>query len=123
MNELQKKKPTKVHGAQGSHLKPICEYNSHILPHTKHGTTKNRGKNYIEVRPLVICHLLRDHLLVNEGLKRSNLQFDYCYYESLKRQIFHLMANYLFSQFVPSRLAAQQMYNNSNDIQFYQANL
>ena len=49
--------------ALGNYLKLNCEYKLHILLNTKVGTVKDHGKNYIKVRPLLVCYLLRNHLL------------------------------------------------------------
>ena len=46
-----------------SYLQLICEYELHSLPNEKVSGAKNHGKNYIEVRPPPVRHLLRNYLL------------------------------------------------------------
>ena len=46
-----------------SYLKIICEYELHSLPNKKVSGAKDHGKNYIKVRPALVRHLLRKHLL------------------------------------------------------------
>ena len=50
--------------ALGSYLKLICEYEVHSLPNKKASGAKDHGKNYIEVRPPLVRHLLCDRLLI-----------------------------------------------------------
>ena len=38
-------------------LKLTCEYELHILPNTKVGAAKDHGKNYMQVKPPLDCHL------------------------------------------------------------------
>ena len=45
------------------YLKLICEYELHSLPNKNVNRAKNHGKNYIKVRPALVCHLLRNRLL------------------------------------------------------------
>ena len=45
-----------------SYLKLICEHELHSLPNKKVSGTKDYGKNYIRVRPPLVCHLLRNCL-------------------------------------------------------------
>ena len=44
-------------------MKLICEYELHSLPNKKVSGAKDRGKNYIKVRPPLVRHLLRNRLL------------------------------------------------------------
>ena len=45
-----------------SYLKLICEYELHCLPSKKVSDAKDHGKNYINVRPPLVRHLLRNRL-------------------------------------------------------------
>ena len=45
-----------------SYLKLIYEYELHSLPNKKVSGAKDRGKNYIKVRPSLVRHLLRNRL-------------------------------------------------------------
>ena len=45
-----------------SYLKLICEYELHSLPNKKVSGAEDHGKNYIKVRPPLVCHLLRNRL-------------------------------------------------------------
>ena len=47
-----------------SYLKLICEYELHSLPNKNVSGPKDHGKNYIKVRPPLVCHLLRNRLLL-----------------------------------------------------------
>ena len=47
-----------------SYLKLIFEYELHSLPNKKVSGAKGHGKNYIKVRPPLVCHLLRDRLFL-----------------------------------------------------------
>ena len=52
----------RVHALR-SYLKPIFEHELHRLPNKKVSGAKDHGKNYIKVRPPLVRHLLRNHLL------------------------------------------------------------
>ena len=47
-----------------SYLKLICEYELCSLPYKKVSGAKDHSKNYINVRPLLVWHLLRNRLLL-----------------------------------------------------------
>ena len=46
-----------------SYLSLTCEYELYILPNKKVSTAKDHGKNYVEDRPPLARHLLRNYLL------------------------------------------------------------
>ena len=43
----------------------ICEYELYILPDKKVSTAKNHGETYLKDRPHLVCHLLRNCLLIS----------------------------------------------------------
>ena len=46
-----------------SYLKLVCEYELHTLPNKK-VSGADPGQNYIKVRAPLVCHLLRNRLLI-----------------------------------------------------------
>ena len=46
-----------------SYLKLICEYELYSLPNKNVSSAKDHGKNFIKIRPPLVRHLLRNHLL------------------------------------------------------------
>ena len=57
-----------------SYLKLICEYELHNLPNKKVSSAKDHSKNCINVRPLLVSHLLRNRLLKSFCLYNSVLR-------------------------------------------------
>ena len=52
--------------AQGSYLKPNCEYELHILANTKVGAAKGHGEHYMKVKPHLIRHFLGNRPLESD---------------------------------------------------------
>ena len=46
-----------------SYLKVVCEYELHTLPNTKVSTAKDRGENFMKVRPPLVRHLSCNRLM------------------------------------------------------------
>ena len=46
------------------HLDLRCEYEPNTLPNTNVGAAEGHGKNYIKVKPPLVCHLVRNYLLI-----------------------------------------------------------
>ena len=47
-----------------SHLDPSCEYELNTLSNSKVGTAKHHGQNYIQVKPPLVHHVLRNCLFI-----------------------------------------------------------
>ena len=57
-----------------SYLKPICEYELHSLSDKKVSGAKGHGKNYINLGPTLVRHLLRNRLLhCRYGIPKINM--------------------------------------------------
>ena len=62
-----------IHVLRG-YLRLTCEYELHILPNTKVSAAREHGKNYIKLRPSLICHLLRNRLLAFVNWMRKSFR-------------------------------------------------
>ena len=58
-----------------SYLKLICEYELQSLQNEKVSGAKDHGKNYIEVRPPLVRHLLRNRLLKQNAKMLLDIPF------------------------------------------------
>ena len=54
-----------------SYLKQTCEHELRSLPYNKVSGAKDHGKNYINVRPLLVRHLMHNRLLFDEVIMRE----------------------------------------------------
>ena len=68
-----------------SFLKLICEYEFHSLPNKKVSSANDHGKNYIEVIPPLVRHLLRNRRLDKHGNTLLHLKRRFCQFTEMKK--------------------------------------
>ena len=69
-----------------SYLKLIHEYDLHTLPNTKVSAEKDHGESYMNVRPPLVRHLLRNPLLL--CLIVAKVNFNKVYHLNISHQLY-----------------------------------